>query len=243
MIPIHLKLPNAALPELEPGQTRVVLAGDGPYLERRTSMYSTSTKWSGPLLGLENHEERCRLFCGRIPRIIIRTMLGFFQAAFRVHQGEAALVLLYSPQKRTFKWHCPEQTVEVYRSFGKQRSFDDISYEMPLTLPEGYVIFGDAHSHGEMGAFPSGIDKRDEQFKDGLHIIVGRIDRPEKISYHIDFVMDRQRFNFDPDVILEDVHCRPFDNCPKSWLDKIKLKPRSSYFSWSRESNSPRRGY
>ena len=29
MIPIHLKLPGTALPDLEPGQTRIVLAGDG----------------------------------------------------------------------------------------------------------------------------------------------------------------------------------------------------------------------
>ena len=89
MIPIHVKTPATPLPELEPGQMRIVMAGDGPYLERRTSMYATSTRWSGPLLGLEKHEERCRLFCGRIPRVVVRTMLGFFRAAFDLHQGEA----------------------------------------------------------------------------------------------------------------------------------------------------------
>ena len=238
MVPILVKAADNPLPELLPGEMRIVVSGNGPYLERRTSMYQTSTRWSGPLMGLEEHEERCRLFCGRIPRTVIRTMLGFFREAFRLHQGEAALILLYHPERRLFRWLCPEQTVEVYKSYGRLRAYDDVSYDVPLTIPEGYVVFGDAHSHGEMSAFPSGMDKRDEEFKDGLHIIVGRIDEPAKTHYHIDFVMDRQRFHFEPEKILEDVRCPPFHHCPKSWLGKIQLKPKSSFWStWSRDSD------
>src|SRR5262245_13654360 len=131
MIPIHLKLPHLALPDLQPGQMRLVLAGDGSYLERRTSMYATSARYSGPLVGLAAHQERCTLYCGKMPRSLIRQMLGFFQSAYRIHGGEAALALLYNPEGRTFRWHCPEQTVDVYRSFGKLRAYDDITFDMP----------------------------------------------------------------------------------------------------------------
>ncbi|MBI3464784.1 MAG: hypothetical protein HY000_17270 [Planctomycetes bacterium] len=228
-IPVYVKYPVTALPSLRPGEMRYVLAREGLYFERSTAMYVTTTRTDAPLLDLEQHQERCLLTCDPMPRSMIRVMLAFFRAAYAMHEGEAALILLYNPKARRFRWHCPDQTVDVRYSFGRWRADDMIHYENPLELPAGYIPFGDAHSHGNWMARPSGIDRQDETYKDGLHIIVGNIcRRPE---YHIDFVMDCRRFEVPPEIILEDVCCEPFGGPPPSWLKRIQMKPHGQRWS------------
>jgi hypothetical protein len=238
-IPIEIKFPGTTLPELGSDQLRVVLAEGGLYLERRTDVYTTCTPVGSAHLGLAPHRMQCALHCGKIPRTLIRVMLAFFRQAYDLHRGEAALVLLYHPQRRVFRWHCPEQTVEVYYSFGRLRAYDSIAYEVPLAVPEGYVVFGDAHCHGDLSASPSAIDREDESYKDGLHLIVGRIDRPKSLDYHADFVMDGHRFTLPPTMVLADTRCRPFARAPQSWLKRIHLKrPWYSKDSFTMSSSS-----
>lgn len=237
---VHVKLPEVALPELPPGGMRYVLAREGAYLERRTPMYATCVRTHGPLPPLPPHRESCTLYLPKLPRAMVRVMLSFFMAAYELHEGEAALVLLYHPAGRRFRWHCPLQTVEVYRSFGRLRAYDSITYEMPLELPAGYVICGDAHSHGDLQSQPSGMDHRDETYKDGLHIIVGQLGRNRLPQYHVDFVMDGQRFRFAPQQILEDPSCEPFPAAPESWMKRIVMK---QYSSWSSSSSKSSSGY
>ena len=220
---VHVKRAGVPLPELPPGGLRYVLARDGMYLERHTDLYRTSTRIDGPLVGLSPHEARCELGCGKVPRILGRVMLAFFEAAYRLHEGEAALVLLYHPQRRLFRWHCPEQTVEVYSSYGRLYAYDAIAFDLPLELPAGFILLGDVHSHGDLGARPSGIDERDEEHSDGLHVIVGRIGRRGPPDYHVDFVMDGRRFNLRPEAVFEDPACRPLPRPPASWMKRIHL--------------------
>ncbi|HVS35721.1 MAG TPA: Mov34/MPN/PAD-1 family protein [Gemmataceae bacterium] len=221
---VHVKRAGLALPELPLGGLRYVLARDGLYLERRTDLYRTSTRIEGPLVGLVPHESRCELGCARVPRILSRVMLAFFEFAYRLHEGEAALVLLYHPQRRLFRWHCPEQTVEVYSSYGRLYAYDAIAFNLPLELPAGYILLGDVHSHGDLGPHPSGIDERDEAHSDGLHIIVGRIGRRGPPEYHVDFVMDRRRFHLAPEEVFEDATCRALPRPPESWIKRIHMK-------------------
>jgi len=229
-LPIVVKHPGVDLPELGLDQMRYVLSRDGLFLERSTALFRTCARVEQPPADLDEHRAGCLLFCGKLPAVLVRTMLGFFRAAYRMHEGEAALVLLYHPQQRRFRWHCPSQTVEAYRSYGRLIAHDSIEYELPLEVPGDYVILGDAHSHGELTAFPSGVDKRDEAYKDGLHIIVGRIDRPGRIDYHVDFVMDGQRFTMEPADVLEDLECEPFERAPRSWLKRIHIKEYTPWF-------------
>jgi hypothetical protein len=156
-------------------------------------------------------------------------MLAFFRAAYVIHEGEAALVLHYHPGRRTFRWHCPDQFVETYRSLGRLCAYDFIHFDLPLEIPDGYVIFGDSHCHGSLSAVPSRVDERDESFQDGLHLIVGHIDRPRKVQYHADFVMDGYRFNLPPASVLDDVTCEPLSEPPRSWLERIHLRGRPSW--------------
>jgi hypothetical protein len=195
------------------------VAANGIFLERRSPLFSTSIRVNLSDLELVRHEEYCRLTCGRLPRVMHRTMLGFFKCANKIHGGEAALVLLYHPQRRAYRWHCPRQVVDTYRTWSGWQAGDLIEYEMPLTLPDGYVNFGDAHLHVGSPA-PSNIDVGDDQ--DGLHIIVGTIQSLP--TYHVDFVMDGARFRLPPEAIFDDPSCQPFARTPRAWLNQIRLR-------------------
>jgi hypothetical protein len=224
---ISIKTLGTVLPELQPGQFRYVLGREGLFLERSTPMYSSSVKVDGPIPFLEEHRQQCQLHCGKIPVEMLRQMLGFFQAAYKLHEGEAALVLLYYPATETFAWHCPRQTIQMYSYWGKWYSEDSVEYENPLALPAGAVHFGDAHSHTHSPK-PSLMDQNDETHLDGLHIIVGYINssRPD---WHLDFCIDGNRFAVPTDVILEAIPEAPFPEPPEEWMREIQMVyPKSS---------------
>ena len=223
-VSIHLKLPQQALPPLDAGQMRYVVARDGVYLERSSSMYSSSVRIDGAIPLLEPHEQCCILSCSRIPTAMIRSMLGFFQHAYRLHGGEAVLVLLYHPQRRRYRWHCPVQTVEMVCSFGRLYASDSIQFENPLQLPGGYLMFGDAHSH-HGAAVPSWVDRDEEAHQDGLHIIVGHIgSRP---TFHIDFSIDAMRFTVPPEDVFTSEPEPPYPSPAKLWIQRVRTIQRS----------------
>ena len=149
---IWLKTEDRELPAPTEGEARYVISANGAYLERSAPGFATSTRVVGDVPGLAEHFQYCRLTCGKLNRTMHAAMLAFFRHAHHMHGGEAALVLLYHTARRTFRWFCPEQTVEVYENRGTWWAYDYIQFQYPFQLPEGYVIFGDAHLHpGQIG--------------------------------------------------------------------------------------------
>jgi len=223
-----VKYPGAELPEVEPGKMRFVVARDGNYLDRHTKICTTTTAIDGPLPGLDSHREKCVLHFGQIPLDMILHMLSFFVSAYQIYDGEAALVLLYNPDQRTFRWHCPPQTVEIYQYRGRWQAWDSVVFRNPLQLPDGFIRLGDAHSH--VGAAePSIVDRDDEAHSDGLHIVVGNL--AGQPSYHIDFVVDGRRFRVPPEVILSGQPSPPYPPPPKPWLRCVRFVKRTSWYS------------
>jgi hypothetical protein len=220
----YLKRDGAELPPPNLDEPRYILAANGLFVERRSEIFTTSARVYTHDLSLDDHAESCRLHCPKLPRAMTRLMLGFFKIANAVHGGEVALVLLYEPERRVYRWHCPDQTVEqYYSSYRKEWIADDtIRFENPLELPEGFIHFGDAHLH-HGAPTPSSLDMLDDQ--DGMHIIVGEIDsRPR---YNVDFVIDRRRFRIAPESFFEDVNCTPFEKVPRPWIDCVHTKRRT----------------
>jgi hypothetical protein len=218
-IPTYLNQRNVDLPAPDGSPARCIVADNGIFLERRSPMYSTCARIDMRALNLAIHDEYCHLMTGRIPRVVHRAMLAFFKCAHALHDGEAALVLLYHPLRRIYRWHCPLQVIDQYRSSSGWYAGDLIEFQNPLVLPEGYVNFGDAHLHFGSPT-PSKIDVCDDQ--DGLHIIVGNI-RSDP-TYHITFVMDGARFQFAADAIFDDPKCRPFRRPPRTWLGQVRVR-------------------
>jgi hypothetical protein len=228
-IDYRIKHPGVTLAALQPGDVCYTLAEQGVFVERATESFHSCTRIEGPIPLLESHAERCELRTGKIPAAMVGEMLGFFQAAYRLYQGEAALVLLYSPRQRQFAWYCPPQSVEVYSYRGCLSADESVEFDNPLTLPPGFQRFGDAHSH--VGhPLPSMMDRRDDG--DGLHIVVGHIaGRP---MFHIDFVVDGQRFNFTPEGLIEELPPPPHPQPPREWLDSIRLVHHRPSFGYGK---------
>lgn len=216
---VLLKQKDVELPELAEGETRLVVARSGLFRERRGAMFRACTKVTDSQSGLDDSEEYCLLACGRIPRVMHRVMLAFFRVAHATHGGEAALNLLFHPQRRIFRWQCPQQYVDVYWSGKCWRASDRIAFDNPIVLPEGYVHFGDAHLHPGSPQ-PSQLDISDEC--DGLHIIVGNI--AAQPTYHVTFVIDGRRFSVDPALIFQTVDVPPAESVPRSWLQSIVIQ-------------------
>ena len=218
-LPVELKQRTRALPRLSVNESRYVIADNGIYLERRGAIHYTCTRVRKSNLCLDEQNQFCTLNCGKLPSTLHQQMLAFFYQAHRIHGGEAALVLLYDPPRRQFHWHCPVQTVELHESHRGWYASDHIEFDNPIDLPDGFMQLGDAHLHP--GApHPSMTDVYDDQ--DGLHLIVGNIDRTP--TYHIDFVMDRVRFNLDPKLFFEDPACLPQLPAPEEWIDQIRMR-------------------
>lgn len=224
---ITIKTPGTELPPLKPGQFRYVLGRDGLSMERCTPMYTSSVKVDGPIPFLEEHPQHCQLHCGPIPSEMLQQMVGFFQAAHNMHGGEAALVLLYYPETGKFAWHCPEQKIHFFSWWGKLYADDSVEYENPLSLPDGAVHFGDAHSHTGPPT-PSLTDQNDEAHLDGLHIIVGHVSS-RRPTWHLDFCIDGNRFSVPTDLMFEAIPEAPFPEPPAAWMKQIQLIYPESY--------------
>lgn len=217
--PIHFKRQGAQLPDLVHDQARYVVAQNGKFIERNTAMYQTSVSLTAFDLDLEPSQEYCYLRYGRMPAVMHRAMLSFFLHAHRLHRGEAALVLLYHLQRRRFSWYCPDQYVDVKATKLGWLTIDQIEFENPWILPDGYRRVGDAHLH-PASPHPSAQDMSDDE--DGLHIIVGNIQTTPE--YHIDFVMDRRRFRLRPEQFFEQPDCEPFRQPPHDWMKRIHIR-------------------
>ena len=217
---LPITLADGELPPLEPDSMRLVAASNGWFWERNNSMFQSSIRAEPEKLGIVSHHQYCCLRCGRLPRVMHRTMLSFFLDAHHLHGGEAALVLMYHPETKRFRWHCPVQKIQQHWVQDRWVPSDIIRFSNPTVLPEGYLQFGDSHLHVGASSTPSQIDVHDDQ--DGLHIIVANIHAEP--SYHIDFVVDGKRFGVAPSLIFEDPDCRPDTCTPTTWLGQLRVE-------------------
>jgi len=229
---IIVKFDDADLPCIESETTRVVAAANGFFREHDNRMFHSSTRVAPADLGMADHRQYCHLRCGKLPRVLQRAMLSFFQAAHALHGGEAALVLLYHPEKRLFLWHCPRQTISLHWIQGRWVASDIVAFSNPTVLPAGYLHFGDCHLHVGCSTAPSVTDVHDDQ--DGMHIIVADIQAVPR--YHIDFVVDGKRFGVAPKLLFDDPQCLPGPHSPRRWLDQVQIE---RYFPYQWQEADP----
>jgi proteasome lid subunit RPN8/RPN11 len=218
---------DSELPPLEPGEMRYVLGSGGVYVQRDTSLFtSTTTVDEGGLPHLLDVQERLLLKTPRLPATLIAQAVGFLEKVYEVYRGEGALVLLYDPQRREYQWYCPVQ-----------QSSWNVHFETPEDLSPHLILFGDIHSHPDSRAIPSMVDTADERQSDGLHIIVGEVgittkmiphwkkaDKYDHLHYHVDFCVDGKRWTMDEKILFEKVLTEsdgPFPEPPEEWMAKV----------------------
>lgn len=198
---------------------KFVVAGDGNYICRKSDYYESAVKTRSeiPQVFLPHLDgSRCSSSF-EFPEELLAEAFGFLQAvALKYNSAESALVLLRHPE-HGLRWHCPEQSVSTAH----------VHFENP-TPEDGWVRFGDIHSHPSFSNTPSGVDEHDETHLDGFHLIAAGLASPESSSISCTFCVDGKRFRMDD---LADVPKREWVKPPKEWMKKVRRRDIYSYAS------------
>lgn len=187
-----------------------VVARDGLYLRKRSLLGLSQTK-VGRVAHLPEGKEFVDYALPKVPADLMARAVGFFRAVYRLHQTEAAILLVW--RDGVFDLAVPAQKVS------------SVSVKFDLTdsdVPAGSRLVGSMHSHGGFSAYASSIDEDDEAELDGLHIVVGDFDR-RRLGYSAAIVVDGIRFHLKTRLLLE--RPRSLAEPPDEWLQKVKLAP------------------
>lgn len=167
----------------------------------------------------------------RIPRESFERIVGFFDRIGALHGSEASVLLAWDPTRERVEVVVPRQRATVYtsRTTGKPHPIG-LHYWPPTDLPPEWIVFGDVHSHVGLSAYASETDKEDEEYRPGLHFVVGRIDT-EPPEIHIEAVVDGMRFPIEREDVIEAYHERSSD-VPADWIDRVEVLEEEPV-SWS----------
>lgn len=217
MIPLFQKTP--ALSSTTLPSSHYLLASNGLFLVQDTALFRATTRVVQPH-PLQPAAASLQLRIPRLPRQLLEEAYGFFLEVFRRHLGEAFAFILYAPERAAFSLAVPPQRLTYYAGGCGPRMALGVHYES-ISKPTGFVLLGDIHSHGCHHAYFSSTDDHDDLTREGLHIVLGRLDLAEPECY-LSFVTNRTRFTLDRDTILE-----PFTQPlapPDSWLDRVTIE-------------------
>ena len=77
-------------------------------------------------------------------------------------------------------------------------------------------------SHADGDAYSSWTDRRDEEYRDGIHVVVGDVES-EPPAFHLEFAVDGHRFTMKFEQFFEGYTKRDRD-FPQEWLNEVKCK-------------------
>jgi hypothetical protein len=156
----------------------------------------------------------------RIPRRLLELTVGFFAKVGKSYNAEAVVMIAWDDGNKKVYLIVPRQRAIVYQ--GHYGTWPlGVEYEVPLDLPDGHFIFGDIHSHVDMAAYSSKTDQHDEEYRPGLHIVVGRI-QTEPPEFHVEVIVDGMRFEVDRNMVLEGYRRRA--NTSNGYLNQVEIE-------------------
>ena len=197
-----------------------LVAANGVFQIRNTPAYYAVTFSEGEIPGLVPETEMLRLRCPPLSAEWTDEVLAFFDAVFQRWKGEAIVVLFYRPETHEYLVRAPTQRIERYRSRGAWVTEHHLDYDY-VERPEGYLRFGTIHSHASSPAYASYTDCADERYEDGLHIVVGDLQRDEQ-SRSAAFVANGRRFPLDPDRVFPS-RPLPKKSARREWLEQVEV--------------------
>jgi hypothetical protein len=158
--------------------------------------------------------------------------VGFFDRVYRQYGSEAIVLVLWDLKRQRYRLWVPRQYPSVWVSSGGYRTPMDVHYEVPTSLPPHHLLAADIHSHADMAAYSSHTDKHDETYRDGVHVVIGRIEE-EPPEFHLELAIDGYRFGLRFDDFLEGYGGRR-RIVPRRWLDQLKVTVEGpKWSSWS----------
>jgi proteasome lid subunit RPN8/RPN11 len=219
--PLYVKT-DPALPWPEDEGVFYVLGSNGLFLCRNHPFFRSSVPARGWPSELAFQDQHLDLHHPMVPREQLELMVGFFSRVADLHDAEAVVLLLWDRQQNRLMLRVPAQRARVSEGWTGDRYPLDIKYTMPTHLGRNVSLVGTAHSHVDAAAYASTVDRHDELYLAGLHIVVGRI-QDEPPEFHCEFVVDGTRFRVEPAMVLEPYRKRRTD-VPKAWLDRVSIK-------------------
>ena len=169
---------------------------------------------------LETQKSFLRIHYPPVSRHTIAQVVGFFDLVWKIHGGEAAVLLARDVEKEETRVIVPEQVTTVIRTFAGGLHPSAVRYEVP-SLPPHLKVFCDIHSHCDLSASSSATDTRDEEYRAGLHAVVGRLHQ-EPPQFHIEAVVDGTRFHVNSRTLFKGYEKRSYD-FPSWWMDKVEV--------------------
>jgi hypothetical protein len=232
-IPIYLKTAAKMGRPLDP--EFYWMTQDGLFLCRNHPFFESDVPARRAPRALAEHEPQCVLRYPRLSAPALEYIVGFFDRVYRLHHSESVVLLLWNMERQHYRLWVPEQQATVSESLSG-RSPLDVSYTVPAPLPAGHLLIGDIHCHGNIAAYASLTDKLDERYRDGVHAIVGHIDR-EPPDFHLELAIDGHRFPLEFEQIFAGYRRRR-DFVRSDWLEKVKIKVERPWSSRNFVSSS-----
>jgi hypothetical protein len=231
-IPLYLKtdaqMPRPTDPEF------YWLTRDGAFLCRNHPFFASDVPARRPVKALASHEPRCVVRYPKVRASTLEFIVGFFDRVYQLHRSESVVLLLWDMEKRRYRVCVPEQEASVWESYTGRRSPQDVRYTVP-PLPAGHLLVGDIHCHGNMAAFSSATDRADERYRDGIHGVVGRIER-EPPEFHLELAIDGHHFELEMGQVFEG-YAQRRRRVPRQWIDRVRVKVES-FSGWSYSGGS-----
>ena len=220
LTPIYIK-PRAdtAWPE---DSVFYMLTGSGLFLCRNNPFYQSAVPAPRWPVELAKQKSFLAVRYPKISRRLLEYIVGYFDAVADRHNSEAAVLLAFNRTTQRVQLVVPDQVATVSRNGWGAAYPVGVEYEIPANLSPELTLIGDVHSHVDSAAYASYIDKHDETYRPGLHVVVGRLNC-EPPEFHIEAVTDGTRFTVDQELVLGGYRQRRVD-IPEAWMDKITIE-------------------
>ena len=178
--------------EIPKDEICVILAKEGVYMKKRVGVMESIAPIKGVSF-LPSIETMAKMHIPKLPAVWFAKTVQFFRAVEDEHSAEAIVLPFYNEKTKKYRFIAPVQQV----------SGAAVDYKKDTTI-EGMLGIGTIHSHSSMSAFHSGVDDKDEETFDGLHITVGNLDDKE-VSISASIVSNGHRVIVDPEEYIEGI--------------------------------------
>ncbi|MDD5598633.1 MAG: hypothetical protein PHV82_11865 [Victivallaceae bacterium] len=189
------------MPESDPAY---VIGRNGFYLRKTSRLYESLAKIEA-IPDFEPVTERLNWTAPKLPYALLEEALDFFRAVYDRYEAEAILLLTLNDER----WQnvVPEQEVS--------------GAKLDYQLPKITGLAGTIHSHGNMDAFFSGTDHQDVAGFDGIHIVLGKIDRNlPRIKAGV--YANGRLFEFEPEDLIDGIPPEHQVNLEHPWLARVR---------------------
>lgn len=150
---------------------------------------------------------------------------AFCEFTSETENSECQFQLFYNEEKKTFlPWAFPQ---EKNSGMTTQELIDHPRFleQMNKIRSEGFYNYGTLHHHHKTSAFQSSVDKKDEQYSEGIHITLGKISKHTAYDIHARFTAKIPGVELPDGEFIKPKHIM----LPVEWRDFIEYPPYIIY--------------